>query len=87
MKQGIVFLFLFAISESAFSEKCYRTFIQEPTPYLGNGGEIIVLGDGSFWKEVSYQYLYLYAYNPSVLVCSDGLMILDGHEFALVSVK
>ena len=70
------------------SGKCYETMVREPTPFLGNGGEVIILGDGTIWKETSYQYLYLYEYNPSVIVCpSDGKMILGGHIFRLVPVR
>lgn len=58
-------------------DECRKTFIKEPMPFLGNGGEIIILGDGSIWKDASYQYLYLYAYNPAVVICpSEGRMII-----------
>lgn len=70
------------------SSSCYTTYIQEPTPFNGNGGELIMLADGSVWKETSYQYLYLYQYNPQVTMCPDkGLMILDSNKFTLVRVK
>jgi hypothetical protein len=87
MKQIVVCLLVLLLSSSAFSMECHETFIKEPTPFLGNGGEIIILGDGSIWKEVSYQYLYLYEYNPSVIVCANGLMILGSYKFSLVPVK
>jgi hypothetical protein len=41
----------------------------EPSPFLGTANEIIVLADGSVWEDVSYKYLYLYAYQPQVLIC------------------
>jgi hypothetical protein len=64
---------------------CYETSIQNPAPYNGNGGEVILLADGSIWQEVSYQYLYLYEYYPSVIVCpSEGKMILGEHIFQIV---
>lgn len=70
------------------TNSCYKTFIQEPSPFNGNGGELILLADGSVWKESSYQYLYLYEYTPAVVVCpSDGKMILGKHVFQLVRVK
>jgi len=58
---------------------CKKTTIRDPSPFLGNGGEIIVLADGSVWKVASYQYLYLYAYQPVAVVCpADGkLMLMD----------
>lgn len=68
--------------------QCYKTFIQDPSPFLGNGGEVIVLGDGTIWKEVSYQYLYLYEYSPSVTVCpADGNMILGENVFQIIPLR
>lgn len=61
---------------------CYKTSIKAPTPFQGNGGETIVLEDGSIWTESSYQYLYLYEYQPVVTICpSRGLMLLGAHKF------
>jgi hypothetical protein len=72
----------------ASSSSCYTSYIQEPTPFNGNGGELIMLTDGSLWKETSYQYLYLYQYNPQVTMCPDkGLMILDSNKFSVTRVK
>lgn len=66
---------------------CYNSSIQAPTPFLGNGGETIVLEDGTIWIEVSYQYLYLYEYYPSVIVCpSSGRMILRDNEFIIAPI-
>lgn len=68
--------------------QCYRTTIQEPQPFLGTENEIVVFQDGSIWKDVSYKYLYLYAYSPSVLLCpSQGRMLLDKHVFQLVRIR
>ena len=70
------------------SKECYKTAIREPSPFLGNGGEIIILDDGTIWKEVSYQYLYLYEYYPSVIVCpSTGKMILGKYVFHIIPVR
>jgi hypothetical protein len=67
--------------------ECYRTMIVEPTPYLANGGETIIMADGTIWKDTSYFYLYLYEYNPSVILCpSSGRMLLRGREFSLVPI-
>lgn len=64
---------------------CYKTSIQEPIPFNGNGGELIMLADGSIWKEVTYQYLYLYEYYPEVVICpAEGRMVLKSHVFQLV---
>lgn len=65
---------------------CYQTSIRAPTPFQGNGGETIVLADGSIWIESSYQYLYLHEYQPIVTICpSRGLMLLRTHKFSVYS--
>ncbi|BEP44071.1 hypothetical protein GmRootV15_46600 [Variovorax sp. V15] len=56
---------------------CYYTTILKPTPFLGTAEEIIQFDDGSIWQDMSYQYLYLYEYNPQVVLCpARGQMIL-----------
>nr|WP_281720925.1 hypothetical protein [Nitrosomonas nitrosa] len=68
--------------------QCFKSNIREPSSFLGNGGEIIILEDGSIWKEMSHQYLYLYEYFPSVIVCpNDGKMILGRHTFQIVPLR
>jgi len=70
------------------ARECYKEMIKEPTPFLGNGGEIIILDDGTIWKEISYQYLYLYEYYPTVIICpSTGKMILGKHVFLVMPVR
>jgi hypothetical protein len=47
-----------------------------------------VFSDGSVWKDLSYKYLYLYAYSPTVVLCpAQGKMILDRHEFQLMRIR
>ena len=41
----------------------------KPTPFLVTGNEVITLADGSICEDTSYKYLYLYAYNPKVIIC------------------
>ena len=67
---------------------CYSSYITQPTPFLGNGGELIKLGDGSIWKESSYQYLYLYEYTPQVTICPDkGILIVGSNKFNVTRIK
>ncbi|MCU7964153.1 hypothetical protein L5M43_14525 [Shewanella sp. SW36] len=74
--------------KAAPTETCYKTNIQEPTPFNGNGGELIMLADGSIWKDSSYLYLYLYEYYPEVVLCpSEGKMILESHVFHVTRMK
>ena len=45
-----------AIFASVFScaseaEACYGTSIKAPVPYMGNGGEIVVMMDGTIWQD------------------------------------
>ena len=64
---------------------CHTSVILEPSPFMGSGGEILVLVDGSIWKDVSYQSLALYAYQPSVLIClADGTMVLGRNVFRII---
>jgi hypothetical protein len=75
-------------SGSSGRTDCYKTTIVRPSPFLGNGGELIQLSDGSIWQENSYQYLYLYEYSPSVYICpSTGKMILKSNTFSVTRVK
>lgn len=68
--------------------ECHKTLITEPQPFLGTAEEIIVFADGSVWKDLSYQYLYLYAYSPTVVLCpAEGKMILGSHEFQLMRIR
>jgi hypothetical protein len=71
---------------------CMRATIQEPQPFLGTAEEIIVLSDGSVWKDMSYKYLYLYAYFPIVTICPGlGMMTLETagqkHVFSVSRIK
>ena len=86
MRKAIV-VGLLALSFAVEAQQCYRTTIQEPSPFLGNGGEVIVLADGSIWKDSSYKYLYLYAYYPSVILCpNEGKLIFGGYEFTVARI-
>ena len=75
-------------SSSPQPNDCYQSSINKPSPYQGNGGEVIQLTDGSRWKEYSYQYLYLYEYHPTVYVCPAAeQMILNSHIFKIKRLK
>ncbi len=84
----VVIFFIFSINAYSAGGKCYRAIITEPVPFNGNGGEIIILDNGTIWKESSYQYLYLYEYNPSVIICpSKGTMHLNDYTFFITKVR
>ncbi|NDZ11518.1 hypothetical protein C7T35_01265 [Variovorax sp. WS11] len=78
---------------AAFAQpRCYWTDMIEPQPFLGTENEVIVLADGSVWKDISYLYLYLYEYSPRVVICPDqGRMILESggrrHVFTLIRLR
>lgn len=91
MRFALLALLLLA-TQAAGQSRCHTTSIVEPQPFLGTADEIIVLADGSVWKDVSYKYLYLYAYLPTVVICpSRGRMYLDDGadriEFTLVRLR
>jgi len=59
---------------------CYQSSVLSPAPLLGNQGEIVRLADGSLW-EVIGEYLYLYAYYPTIVACpSAGKLIVGEHS-------
>jgi hypothetical protein len=67
------------------ASECYESTIRSPTPYLANGGEVIELDDGTFWQDVSYQYLYLYEYYPSVVICPGrGKLVVGEHTIDVI---
>lgn len=71
--------------QSAFSQSCYDTMIKAPSPYNNNGGEVIVMMDGTVWQDITYNYSYLYEYNPTVTLCpGNGFMILNGKKIAIM---
>lgn len=86
------FLAVVLSASPAFGQTgCRKAIIQEPQPFLGTAEEIIVLSDGSVWKDLSYKYLYLYAYSPAVVICPHlGTMTLEiagtKHVFSVMKV-
>jgi hypothetical protein len=81
-------LFFFVATTAAQAAGCYEATIQQPQPFLGNGGEVVILSDGSIWNNMSHLYLYLYAYYPTVVICPDeGRMILNDNAFDVVKVR
>ena len=75
-------------SAQIFKDQCFKSSIREPSPFLGNGGEIIILDDGTVWKEISYQYLYLYEYYLKVIACpGEGKMLLGKYVFQIIPAR
>lgn len=59
------------------AQECFKAEIIEPVPFLGKRDELFQLSDGSVWQ-VTDGYLYLYAYNPQIIVCpSKGQAIIE----------
>src|ERR1700685_603521 len=72
-----VFLILLGALPSIVHADCHEDSILSPTPFMGNDGEIFKLASGSIW-EVKYEYEYLYAYYPKVIICpEDGKLIIN----------
>jgi hypothetical protein len=68
------------IGASTSAQTCYESAIVAPSPFMGNDGEIFKLSDGSIW-EVKYEYEYMYAYSPDVVVCpGKGKIIVGGKQ-------
>ena len=71
---------LILVTNAALAQQCYTSSILSPNPFMGNDGEIFKLSDGSLW-EVRYEYEYLYAYYPTVVICpSIGRLLVDGRN-------
>lgn len=69
---------VFSASLGAQKTDWYTSTIMNPTPFLGINEETFKLADGSVWQ-VQHEYLYLYAYYPTVYVSpSLGKMVIDG---------
>lgn len=76
----ILILCIITITSFVFAQDCYESSIVYPVPFMGNNEEIFKLADGSVW-EVKYEYQYLYAYYPTVIVCpNQGRLIIDGNS-------
>ncbi len=84
-----IFVFLASlISCTVAAQSCYDTSVKSPSPYLNNGGEVIIMTDGTIWQDVSYNYSYAYEYYPSVTICpSAGFMIMNGKKIAIIPVN
>ena len=70
---------LFAFVSHLSAQGCHESSILSPSPFMGNNGEILKLADGSRW-EVKYEYEYLYAYQPSVIICPGQNKLILGKK-------
>ena len=67
------------------AQNCYESSVVSPTPFMGNNDEIFRLTDGSIWQ-VKYEYEYLYAYYPSVIICpTRGTLLVDDKSLNVVA--
>jgi hypothetical protein len=67
IRKALAAWLLFAAG-AAPAQPCYETSIMTPSPFMGNHGEIFKTADGALW-EVQFEYLYLYEYLPTVIIC------------------
>lgn len=86
MRHLIYFSFLLLsnlLFTTAYASDCYRADITQPSPFMGNHGEVFKLDNGSYW-EVQFEYEYLYEYYPTVVVCEgDDLIIINGKKISV----
>ena len=79
IKNGLLAL-LILLPHPLQAAECYESTIIKPSPFMGNDGEIIKLGDGSLW-EIKYEYEYMYEYNPDVIICpTSGKLHVNGKK-------
>jgi hypothetical protein len=68
----------FGQANGVAARSCFETSITNPTPFMGNHGELFRLANGMI-GEVFAEYEYMYEYYPSVTVCpSNSMMIVKG---------
>lgn len=70
----------------AYAQACYESTITSPSPFMGNNDEIFKLSDGSVWQ-VNYEYEYLYAYSPEVIICpAQNRLIINGKQLQITKI-
>ncbi len=78
--------FAVGVSADAYAERCHRSSIISPVPFMGND-EVFKLADGSLWK-VMFEYQYMYEYYPSVVICpSRGELRVNGKSLSVTPVS
>lgn len=82
----ILFFATLCMSFSVFAQSCYRTSIVAPTPFMGNNDEIFKTSDGRLWQ-IKYEYEYLYEYYPTVDICNDQKLIINGKSLNVSSLS
>jgi len=76
-----------SVPNAARAADCYKSTIVAPSPFMGNNDEVFKLADGTLWQ-VKYEYEYLYAYRPDVVICpSSGVLAIDGKTLQVVAVR
>lgn len=71
------------LSLSSLAHGCYLTSIVAPTPFMGNSEEIFKTADGRLWQ-VKYEYEYLYEYYPTVYICNEEKLMIEGKALNIV---
>lgn len=78
---------LAAASTGAHAQACFKTSVMNPSPLMGNHGEIFKTLDGALF-EVFGSYEYLYAYYPDVTICPGrGKMFVAGKTVLIRSLR
>lgn len=79
----IKIVIMIILSFNVFGSDCYESSITKPAPFMGNNDEIFKLADGSTW-EVKYEYEYMYAYYPQVVICPSAQTLhVDGKKLSV----
>lgn len=90
MKRYLLFALISVCSVfpgTALAQDCRTSSIVKPSPFMGNNDEIFVLLDGSVWQ-VKFEYEYLYAYYPSVVICpSENMLIVEGKRLNVAAIS
>lgn len=82
MRYLVILALVFCYS-SVQGQACYKTSVMNPSPLMGNHGEVFKTLEGDLFKVVG-SYEYLYAYYPEVIACpSLGKMLIDGKTIGI----
>lgn len=85
--QRLIWALLAAASTGVHAQACYKTSVMNPSPLMGNHGEVFKTQEGALF-EVFGSYEYLYAYYPDVTICpSRGKMFVEGKTVNIRSLR
>jgi hypothetical protein len=76
-------LLITVASSSALAQPCFKTSVMNPSPLMGNHGEVFRTAEGAVFEVVG-SFEYLFAFFPTVTICPDrGRMLVEGRSVGI----